>query len=697
MAPFTGVALLSQLPELPKVAGVEHADNPNIAFRLAIAQSLVQSLPEISIDAAFEGVQVSNKEGDFSVAIPRFRLKSGKPQELAEKVASAFQPSPWIQSVQAKGPFLYYNIPTSTLSSLVLSTIQAMTPAPSESTTDPSEEKKGINRQVSAYGTNKSGEGKKAIIEFSSPNIAKPFHAGHLRSTIIGAFLANLYEANGWYVERWNYLGDWGKQFGLLAVAWEKFGDEAKLEEDAVKHLYDIYVQVNREADENPELHDKARAYFKSMEDGDEKALGLWKKFRDLSIKKYEETYARLNIHFDVYSGESQVKKENIAEALDKLRGADFVERAENGALLIDLTKYKLEKAVIERKDGTPLYLTRDIAEAKQRWDKMTAEKGSGFDKMIYVIATQQDLHTAQFFKVLELMGYDWAQPGKDPRMQHINFGMVMGMSTRKGTAVFLDHILEETKENMHNVMKTNPDKYAQVEDPETTADITGMTAVKIQDMQGKRINNYNFDWNRMLSFEGDTGPYLQYNHVRLCSVERRVAETDGLRLPDPLDPATLKLDLLKEDKAKELLLVLASWPDIVKYATRELQPSVVVQYCFRLTHAVSSAWEVVIVKGQEKELALARLFMYRCARQVLGSALRLLTIPREFLHRHLILLTLVHFHADASSASLSLQHWSACSHVKLLLYDLSGYFCCNYRSDKEKKKNVAFGDSEEG
>ncbi|PWN90441.1 arginyl-tRNA synthetase [Acaromyces ingoldii] len=625
MAPFNGVALLSQLPELPKIQGVEHTDNPNIAFRLAIAQTLVQALPEISLEAAFEGVQVSNKEGDFSVAIPRFRLKSGKPPELAEKVAKAFQPSPWIESVQAKGAFLHYIVPTSTLSNLVLSTIQAMTPPPPS---DSADKKKSVAEQTSAYGTNRSGAGKKAIVEFSSPNIAKPFHAGHLRSTIIGAFLANLYEANGWYVERWNYLGDWGKQFGLLAVAWEKFGNEEKLKEDAVKHLYDIYVQINREADEHPELHDQARAYFKSMEDGDEKALGLWKKFRDLSIKKYEETYARLNIHFDVYSGESQVKKENIAEALDKIRTADFVERADNGALLIDLTKYKLEKAVVERKDGTPLYLTRDIAEAKQRWDKMTAEKGSGFDKMFYVIATQQDLHTAQFFKVLELMGYDWAQPSKDPRMQHINFGMVTGMSTRKGTAVFLDHILEETKENMHNVMKTNAEKYAQVEDPETTADITGMTAVKIQDMQGKRINNYQFDWARMLSFEGDTGPYLQYNHVRLCSVERRVAETDGLRLPDPLDPATLRLDLLKEDKAKELLIILASWPDIVKYATRELQPSVVVQYCFRLTHAVSSAWEVVIVKGQEKDVALARLFMYRCARLVLGAALRLLTIP---------------------------------------------------------------------
>lgn len=465
------------------------------------------------------------------------------------------------------------------------------------------------------------------IVEFSSPNIAKPFHAGHLRSTIIGAFLANIYEANGWYVERWNYLGDWGKQFGLLAVGWETNGDESKLLSDPVTHLYEVYVAVNKAAEEDPTLHDKAREYFKKMEDGDESALALWRKFRDLSIKKYEETYARLNIRFDHYSGESQVSKESIQSAMTILRNADFVERAENGALLVDLRKYKLEKAVIERKDGTPLYITRDIGEAKQRWDRFVDKRGKGFDKMIYVVASQQDLHLGQFFKVLDLMGYQWAN-AKDGRLQHINFGMVQGMSSRKGTAVFLEHILDETKDRMHDVMKQNDVKYAQVEDPERTADIVGQSAVKIQDMQGKRGNNYDFVWSRMLTFEGDTGPFLQYNHVRLCSVERKNA-AEGVVLPpaSELDPLSIKTDLISEPKARDLVCLLASWPDVVKQATRDQQPSTIVSFAFRLTRSVSSAWEVLLVKGQEQDLAHARLWLFRCTRDVLRAALELLTL----------------------------------------------------------------------
>lgn len=535
-----------------------------------------------------------------------------------------FKPNAYIASVEAKGPILQYTVVTSTLVNLTISTIDALS-----SSDDVRSSSLGpIITKPSAYGTNEDGKGKNAIVEFSSPNIAKPFHAGHLRSTIIGAFIANLFEVNGWYVERWNYLGDWGKQFGLLALGWEKYGNDKELEEDAVKHLYNVYVQINRDADADKAVHIEARAYFKSMEDGDEAAVGLWRKFRDLSIKKYEETYERLNIRFDVYSGESQVTKENIISAMNIIRESDFVEREDNGALLVNLEKYKLNKTVVERDDHTPLYITRDIAEAKQRWDKMTKERGKGFDKMMYIVASQQDLHLAQFFKVLELMKYDWAQP-KENRLQHINFGMVLGMSTRKGTAVFLDHILEETKEKMHEVMKNNEAKYAEVENKDLTADIIGMTAVKIQDMAGKRANSYQFDWSRMLSFEGDTGPYLQYNHVRLCSIERRVAETDGLQLPpSPMDVSLLKLDLLTESKARDVIMLLATWPDIVKSAMKDFQPSTVVQYCFKLTHAVSSAWEVLIVKNQEKDLALARLMMYRSARHVLGAALQLLTIP---------------------------------------------------------------------
>ncbi|KAJ9478444.1 Arginine--tRNA ligase, cytoplasmic [Pseudozyma hubeiensis] len=618
-ASFNGAPFLSELPEMPNLPGTDIKRAPLDSFRIAIAQHVSSSLG-VDINAAFVAVG-TGKIGDYTVAVPRFKLP-GKPQEISEKAAAAFQPNQFLSKVEAKGPFLHYFLNNKTLIKLTLQTVHVMThgygaPRDEDGNTQPS------------YGTNRDGEGKNIIVEFSSPNIAKPFHAGHLRSTIIGAFLANLYKANAWNVQKYNYLGDWGKQFGLLAVGWRMFGDEQRLQEDAVNTLFDVYVRINQlasvEDGSGEAIHDEARRYFKGMEDGDEECLALWQKFRDLSIKKYIEVYERLNIHFDVYSGESQVKRENLARSLNQLRTCDFVTREENGATLADLTQYKLEKAVIERKDGTPLYITRDIAEAAQRFDNSFG--GNGFDKMIYVVASQQDLHLAQFFKVLELMGYPWAQK-EVTRLQHINFGMILGMSTRRGTVVFLDNILDETRDKMHEVMKANEAKYAQVENPERTADIVGMTAVKIQDMASKRINNYNFDWNRMLSFEGDTGPYLQYNHVRLCSVERKAKDSDGLELPTAdLDLASINLDLITEPKARDLIMLIAQWPDTVKAAMKDHQPSTIVTYAFRLTHLISSCWEFLLVKGQEKDLALARLFVFRCCKDVLGSALRLLTI----------------------------------------------------------------------
>lgn len=353
---------------------------------------------------------------------------------------------------------------------------------------------------------------KKVIIEFSSPNIAKPFHAGHLRSTIIGGFLANLHTIMGWNVIKMNYLGDWGKQYGLLANGYKYFGNEEALLKDPINHLFDVYVKVNqivaehdapikelkeqikakREKKEDVSAQEaelaklvevsedeKARRYFKSMEDGDPAALELWRRFRDLSIQKYKETYARLNIDFDVYSGESQVKNESMKTAYETMEKSGVSEKSE-GAVIVDFTKHgakKLGKAIIVRKDGTPLYLTRDIGAITER------DEEHHFDKMIYVVAMQQDLHLAQLFKITELMGHkDLAS-----RCQHINFGMVRGMSTRKGTVKFLDDILGDVRDKMHEVMKKNTEKYEQVENPELTADILGMSSVMVQDMSGKR------------------------------------------------------------------------------------------------------------------------------------------------------------------------------------------------------------------
>jgi arginyl-tRNA synthetase len=339
------------------------------------------------------------------------------------------------------------------------------------------------------------------------------------------------------------------------------------------------------------------------MEDGDEEALALWRRFRDLSIVKYKETYARLNIEYDVYSGESQVG-DGMKRALDMLHEMNLLQDSD-GAKVIDLSKYKLGSTVVTKKDGTTLYLTRDIGAAMERYEKFK------FDRMIYVVASQQDLHLKQLFKTIELMKFPWAD-----RLQHINFGMVTGMSTRKGTVVFLDQILEETKEKMHDVMRKNEAKYAQIEHPEQVADEIGISAVKIQDNAARRIKNYEFDWERMFSFEGDTGPYLQYAHARLCSIERKSSV--------PINP-NADISLLVEPTAHDLIRTIAQYPDLVKSLTNGLEPCNVVTYAFKLSHDVSSAFESLWVMGAEEKVAEARMLLYWSARVTLGNALRLL------------------------------------------------------------------------
>ena len=440
-----------------------------------------------------------------------------------------------------------------------------------------------------------------------------------------------------------NYLGDWGKQYGLLANGYKKYGSEEQLTRDPINHLFDVYVRINKDsaaqeapikelketiklkkekgeaiADLEKDLADqieasedeKARKYFKSMEDGDKDALALWERFRDLSISKYKQTYARLNIDFDEYAGESKVAPEAIAEVSKELAETKVSEESE-GAIIVDFEKHgakKLGKAIFQRKDGTPLYLTRDIAEIRARYDK------HHFDKMIYVVAAQQDIHLAQFFKVTELSGH------KDiaDKCQHINFGMVRGMSTRKGTVKFLDDILRDVGDQMHDVMRRNTNKYEQVEHPEQVADTLGITAVMVQDMSGKRINGYDFNLEAMTSFEGDTGPYLQYAHARLSSIARK-SEVDLSKL------LSANFSLLGEQHAVNLVRLLAQWPDVVQNTVKTLEPATVLTYLFKMTHALSSSYDILRVIGSEPELKEARMALYESARQVLHNGMSLL------------------------------------------------------------------------
>ncbi|AAS53168.1 AFL206Cp [Eremothecium gossypii ATCC 10895] len=545
----------------------------------------------------YEALEWTNtlERGDLLIPVPRLRIKGSNPKDLAAEWAVAFPCGEYLDRVEANGSFIQFFFKPQFLFNVVVPDV--------------------LTRKED-YGSCKLVENKKVIIEFSSPNIAKPFHAGHLRSTIIGGFLSNLYEKMGWEVIRMNYLGDWGKQFGLLAVGFEKYGSEEALEKDPINHLFDVYVRVNKDIEQEGDslpleesTNGRARAYFKKMEDGDPEALKIWQKFRELSIQKYIDTYARLNIQYDVYSGESQVKKESMENAL-KLFQEKGLTHEDKGAILIDLTKFnkKLGKTIVQKSDGTTLYLTRDVGAAMDRYEKYK------FDKMIYVIACQQDLHTAQFFEILKQMGHKWAE-----NLHHVNFGMVQGMSTRKGTVVFLDNILEETKEKMHEVMRKNEVKYAQVENPDEVADLVGISAVMIQDMQAKRINNYEFKWERMLSFEGDTGPYLQYAHSRLRSVERNASEIT------PEKWVTADFSVLTEAAAVTLVRLLAQYPDVLRNALKTHEPATIVTYLFKLTHQVSSCYDILWVAGQAPEVATARLALYASCRQVLNNGMRLL------------------------------------------------------------------------
>ncbi|KAH8082824.1 arginyl-tRNA synthetase [Cristinia sonorae] len=581
----------ANLPTLPHVAGTEPERCVLDSFRTAIAKLVSEALPSLTVEQVYTGVDYGKKGVDFTIALPRFRLP-GKVDEHAKKVLEKFQPDDWIENVVHDKNFLHFTLRTPTLFRLILSQVHELS-------------------AKSEYGTNTSGKGKKVILEYSSPNIAKSFHVGHLRSTIIGAFLANLYKACGWEVVSLNYLGDWGTQFGLIAVGFEKYGSQEELEKDAIKHLFEVYVKVNADAEKDPNVKVEAAKFFKRMEDGDESALVNWRVWRELSVKKYEEEYARLNVQFDHYIGESMVGKEWQDKALERLSEMNLIDDHE-GAKLVNLEKWKMGKAVLRKKDGTSIYLTRDIGGAIERYEKYK------FDKMIYVVASQQDLHLSQFFKVLELMGFDWAN-----RLEHVNYGLVLGMSTRKGTAVFLDQIIKEAASVMHEQMKKNEEKYKSVENPEEVSQEIGITGVKIQDMAAKRINNYTFNWDRMLSFEGDTGPYLQYAHVRLSSISRKNPEL----LPLP-SPSQIDTSLLTEPSAREIAFLLGSYPDVVKTALKTHEPSGVVTFAFRLSHAISSAWETVVVKGEKDvEKARARMWLYLCARDVLGAALRLLSI----------------------------------------------------------------------
>lgn len=602
-----------------------HTDVNPYDFWRAHLTEVLHGITGVSRDIIYPTINWTSglDKGDFMVAVPAFRIKGTKPDVLSKEWCEKFPDNdPLFEKPKHSGPFMAFFVKPEPLTKTFVPQIRSLG------------DSYGHNHYIGLKDPKNAEQGKKKIlVEFSSPNVAKNFHAGHLRSTIIGGFLAKLYEAAGWDVFRINYLGDWGKQYGLLALAFELYGNEEALQKDPIDHLYQLYVQINREKDaETAEIEaakkegkdtteleakskdEQARQYFKRMVEGDEAVLARWRHFKDVSIAKYQQTYARLNVYFDSYSGESGVSEESMAKTAQMMAEKN-VSKEDKGSVLVDFEELipgkegkRLGKTVVRKRDGTALYLTRDISELLNR------DATHKFDKLLYVIASQQELHMRQLFKIIELLG----RKDITQKTQHISFGMVLGMSTRKGTVKFLDDILNDAADHMHSVMKKNEDKYAQVENPEATADTLGISAVMVQDMRGKIINNYNFDMEAMTSFEGDTGPYLQYAHARLCSIKRRAAISDA-------DIASADLSLLTETHAVNVVRMLAQWPDVFQNTLKTLEPTTVLTYLFRLTHIISSSYDHLQVVNSEEGVKKARMALYDAARITLANGMKLL------------------------------------------------------------------------
>nr|XP_023958785.2 probable arginine--tRNA ligase, mitochondrial isoform X2 [Chrysemys picta bellii] len=448
---------------------------------------------------------------------------------------------------------------------------------------------------------------RKIVIEFSSPNIAKKFHVGHLRSTIIGNFVANLKEALGHQVTRINYLGDWGMQFGLLGAGFQQFGNEEELQSNPLQHLFEVYVQVNKAAEEDENIKKLAQDFFRKLEARDEQTLSMWQHFRDFSIEEYVRIYKRLGVHFDEYSGES-FYQEKSQEVLKMLDTKGLLQKTIKGTRVVDLSEKRdlSLSSTVMRSDGTSLYITRDLAAAIDRMKKYNC------DTMIYVTDKSQNTHFEQLFQILKLMGYQWAE-----RCQHVSFGLVQGMKTRKGEVVFLEDVLNEARSRMlQNMASAKTTK--ELENPLETAEKIGLAALIIQDFKGLLSSDYQFSWDRVLQSRGDTGVFLQYTHARLHSLEQMCRNGQS---------TDINTACLQDPQAISVLQHLLRYDEVLYKSSEDLQPKHIVSYLLTLSHLAAVAHKTLPVKGSAPELAQARLRLFQAARSVLANGMKLLGI----------------------------------------------------------------------
>ena len=555
-------------------------------FKIAIANALKDKIEDLTLEEIISLIEVPpNKEmGDY--AFPCFKLAKvfrKAPNMIAADLAEAIEAKDEISKVMPIGGYVNFFVNKSQLAESVI---------------------KDVLTKKENYGHSDLGQNKSVVIDFSSPNIAKPFHIGHIRTTVIGNALYKIYNSQGYNVIRVNHLGDYGTQFGKLIVAFKLWGSKEAVEANPIPELLKLYIKFHDEAEKKPEMEDEARAWFTKLENGDEEAKSLWQWFRDESLKEFARVYDLLDIEFDSYAGES-FYSDKMDVVIEQIKEKGLLKQSQ-GTNIVDLEEYNMPPALITKNDGSTLYMTRDLAAAIYR--KNTYD----FEKCIYVVGSQQALHFQQLFKVLELMGFEWS---KD--LVHTPFGMVAleegTMSTRKGRVVFLEDVLrqaiEKTKET---VLAKNPD----AKNVDEISKQVGVGAVVFQELSNSRIKDYTFSWERTLSFEGETGPYVQYTHARCCAVLRKANEEVT---------SNINYELLSDGDATEVLKVIASFNKAIVSAMRKNEPHIVTRFVLDLAQAFNKFYHDNPIIVEDVEIRKARLALVAATRQTLENGLAIL------------------------------------------------------------------------
>ena len=564
-----------------------------IDFKKEIAEIIPKNLEGLTEDEIKSMIEIPQDQSMGDYAFPCFRLAKTMrkaPNLIAAELAEKLQGEKLFSEVS----------PVNAYVNMFVSREEMMKSTVSE-----------VLEEKENFGRSDIGGNKKVIVEFSSPNIAKPFHIGHIRSTVIGNSLSKIYDALGYDVFKINHLGDYGTQFGKMICAYRRWGNREDVINAPIKTLLGYYTKFHVEVEEHPELEDEARAIFTKLEQGSKEEVELWQWFREESLKEFQRVYDMLGIEFDSYNGES-FYSDKMPRFEKELSDKGLLQESK-GAQVVDLEEYKLGTALIKKSDGSSLYITRDIAAAVYR------KENYDFYKNIYVVATQQNLHFQQLFKIIELMGYDWAN-----QCVHVPFGMVRleegTMSTRHGRVVFLEDVLNGAIEKTREIIE---EKNPNIENLEEITSQVGIGAVVFNELSNNRIKDYTFKWDQILNFDGETGPYVQYTHARCASLLRKAGEDIVAKAQDPknVDFALLA----KSDSAYELTKLIYAFPGVVEQAGEKYEPSIITRHIIDIAQCFNKFYhdEHIIVDDEVEKTSKIALVI--ATKRVIATGIGLL------------------------------------------------------------------------